>query len=117
VRDYTHLIRDLSLPDPDYRHVLAAAVAAAAEVIVTFNLKDFPTAALAEYGVEAQHPNAFLNAFIEAEPLDVLDAVRACFPRLTHPPLAVTDYLAVMRRLGLTRTAMFLDTNRPGWER
>lgn len=38
VADYEHLIDSLTLPDPDDRHVLAAAIRADAELIVTCNL-------------------------------------------------------------------------------
>ena len=47
VMGYAGLIPSLSLPDPDDRHVLAAAIVGRCDVIVTRNLKDFPNAALA----------------------------------------------------------------------
>jgi hypothetical protein len=40
--------------------VLAAAIVARADVIVTYNLKDFPATILEQYGIEAQHPDEFL---------------------------------------------------------
>lgn len=60
VTGYEPLIEAITLPDPDDRHVLAAAVKAHAEVLVTFNGKDFPAEALAPWGVEAKHPDDFL---------------------------------------------------------
>lgn len=45
---------------PKDRHVLAAAIRSRCEVIVTFNLKDFPAEALKDWNVEAQHPSKFL---------------------------------------------------------
>ena len=45
------LVERLSLPDPDDRHVLAAAIAGGAEVLLTLNRADFPTRTLARHGI------------------------------------------------------------------
>src|SRR5687768_12742747 len=60
VAAYQDLIPDLSLPDPDDRHVLAAAIAGRASLIVTWNLKHFPAAALQQHGVAGISPDDFL---------------------------------------------------------
>ncbi len=46
--------------DPKDRHVVAAAVHCDADIIVTSNLRDFPSAALLHYDITAFHPDAFL---------------------------------------------------------
>ena len=53
---YEHLIEDLHLPEPNDRHVLAAAIRGRADVIVTRNVKDFPAEPLSLFGIEEQHP-------------------------------------------------------------
>jgi hypothetical protein len=68
VTGFEDLIESISLPDPHNRHVFAAAIRAAAEVIVTLNLKDFPAAALVGYDIEAQHPDEFLVSLFDAAP-------------------------------------------------
>ena len=69
VDSYEDLIVGLSLPDDDDRHVLAAAIRCGADVIVTFNLKDFPIRSLEPFGIEAQHPDEFVeNLFIWIHP-------------------------------------------------
>ncbi len=57
---YEGIIESLSLPDSNDRHVLAAAIACRAHVIVTANLRDFPTASLHPYSITAQHPDDFV---------------------------------------------------------
>ena len=61
VEGYEPLIEGLSLPDPDDRHVLAAAIRAGAQTIVTINLRDFPAPSLAPFGIEAVHPDTFVE--------------------------------------------------------
>ena len=52
--------KPIGSPEPDDRHVVAAAIVGHANAIVTFNTKDFPTAVLVPYGIEVQHPDEFL---------------------------------------------------------
>ena len=74
VSGFEPLIETLILPDPDDRHVLAAAIHGGAQVIVTQNLKDFPSSALSRFSLRAQHPDAFLVELLHAEKLAVLKA-------------------------------------------
>src|SRR5690606_21408709 len=71
-------------PDPDDWHVLAAAIRCGASVIVTFNEKDFPPEALEPFGIEAQHPDLFIDNLFDLDPATTLPffASRAsCRPR------------------------------------
>jgi PIN domain len=115
VAEYADLIPTLTLPDRADRHVLAAAIVASAEVIVTFNGRDFPAAALAPHGVTAQHPDAFLHGLAAEMPSEVLAGARECFIRLVRPPVTASDYVAVSRRLGLVEIAAFLSDHRSSW--
>ena len=56
VTDYEDLIPALTLPDSDDRHVLAAAIRSSTNVIVTFNLDDFPLETLKKWGIERSTP-------------------------------------------------------------
>ena len=61
VDGFQTLITGLTLPDATDRHVLAAAIHAGAAVIVTYNLRDFPSSELAKFGIEAWHPDEFVE--------------------------------------------------------
>jgi predicted nucleic acid-binding protein len=76
VKDYEPLIEHITLPDPDDRHVLAAAITGQASVILTFNLKDFPQSLLRPYKIEAQHPDKFLCRLLRLKPDPVCTALR-----------------------------------------
>ena len=56
VTGHSQIVDSLTLPDPDDRHVLAAAIHSGAGLIVTFNLMDFPLESVAPHGVETRHP-------------------------------------------------------------
>lgn len=101
---YEALIPSLILPDPDDRHVLAAAIRCNASVIVTFNLKDFPEQALAPYGIESQHPDEFILHLIDHYPAEVCQAAKKHRSTLKNPPSTPDEYLERLLRLGLTRS-------------
>lgn len=108
VRGYEWRIPELYLPDPDDRHVLAAALHANADVIVTFNLADFPTAILSGYEVEAQHPDQFILGLIDASPELVCQAAKRQRESLKNPPLTADAYLASLERQGISNTVAAL---------
>ncbi|WP_299041416.1 RSP_2648 family PIN domain-containing protein [uncultured Tateyamaria sp.] len=58
----------LWLPDPSDVHVLAAAIAGSADIILTSNAKDFPRNILAEEGLSRADPDGFLLGCFEANP-------------------------------------------------
>lgn len=87
------LIATLTLPDPDDRHVLAAAIKGSAEIIVTYNLRDFPAEALTPYGLEALHPDAFITQLIELDASTVCLAVSRQRASLRNPPKTVREVL------------------------
>jgi len=82
----------IKLPDPNDRHVVAAAYAGGAEVLVTYNLRHFPEEALLPFELEPLHPDAFLTDLLVAEirangrPRRVLAAIRALRAGLRKPP-------------------------------
>lgn len=75
------------------RHVLAAAIVAKAEVIVTYNLKHFTADALAPYGIEAQHPDVFLTQLFDNDPDSMVEVIRKQFEDLKPPPHTVDELL------------------------
>ena len=74
VTGYESLIDGMA-NDPKDRHVLAAAIRAGAEVIVTFNIRDFPEAALKPYDTVAVHPDDFLLDQLDLYPGPTMHAL------------------------------------------
>lgn len=109
ITGYEPLIAGLALPDPDDRHVLAAAIVGRCDAIITFNQKDFPAAALAPYGIETQHPDDFFCNQLSLAPGLVCSALRKVRARLKNPPKTVEEYLAVLTRQGLVATVAELE--------
>jgi predicted nucleic acid-binding protein len=108
VSTYEDLIPGLTLPDPDDRHVLAAAIRAGADVIVTFNLADFPPEVLAKYDIEALHPDDLVDRLLDLDSEAVCAAVKLDRLSLKKPPKSVDEYLEDLQRQGLLRTVGML---------
>ena len=111
VSGYGARIPALSLPDENDRHVLAAAIEVRAAVIVTFNLSDFPAAALGAHGIEPLHPDTFLSALFEDDPGLFLRAVRTHRASLRNPPKTAADYVQTLRATGLKGLASRVEAH------
>lgn len=105
---YEELIDGLHLPDPDDRHVLAAAIRSGSQVIVTENVSDFPAAVLQTYNVEAQTPDVFVLHLIDLSPTTVFSVLEAQAAALRNPPMTVDQLLDRLAHSGLPRACAAL---------
>ena len=105
VTSFQDLIPSLSLPDENDRHVLAAAIKANADAIVTLNFKHFPEASLNPHGIEALHPDGFVLDLIDLNAHQVLDAAQQCWQRRRKPPITWGEYLDSLKRSLLPHSA------------
>jgi hypothetical protein len=110
VTGYEDLIEAVTLPDPDDRHILAAAIRGRADVIVTLNLSDFPAGILHSYGIEAQHPDQFVTHLLDLAPTAVYRAVKRQREALKNPPLSAEDLLKTLEKQQLVQTVAHLRT-------
>ena len=101
VENYDGLINTLELPDPNDRHVLAAAIKCQADVIVTNNIKDFPKAVLDRFDIDAQTPDIFLSHLFDLNETAFCRAVRQQRERLKKPPYSAQELLDVFYKQGL----------------
>lgn len=108
VQDFKHLIQSIELPDPNDRHVLAAACAGNADVIVTFNLKDFPEENVQKYNIEVLHPDQFITDLIHLDEENAFTAFRNQVERLKNPPKNAKDVLEALEKNKLYKSAGLL---------
>jgi predicted nucleic acid-binding protein len=101
VSDYEPLIDRLDLPDPDDRHVLAAAIKVGAQSIVTWNLKDFPKEKLAPWNIRAKSPEDFVLDQIGVDRQAVWACVQQIVDSRTQRPVTTEDVLNELARDGL----------------
>lgn len=109
VSGFEPLISGITLPDSNDCHVVAAAIRCKAEVIVTMNRKDFPRNLMAEFEIEALHPDEFIMDLFDLNQALVLKAVNAQRASFRQPAMGVTVYLDSLLRQGLPMTVSALD--------
>lgn len=96
---------------PKDRHVLAAAVRANADLIVTFNLKDFPAESLKPYDIKAVHPDVFLCDQFDLNPPKVKHIAEEIVSAMENNPITHPQYVKGLRKMGLTGFAEALESN------
>lgn len=110
VENFEHLIQVVELPDPNDCHVVAAAMHAGAEVIVTMNVKDFPPERIDRYNMSAQHPDDFVVDLMDLNKSKVMEAVARHRKSMKKPPKSADEYLDTLAIQGLVQT---VDALRP----
>ncbi|ESX24349.1 hypothetical protein X767_12015 [Mesorhizobium sp. LSJC264A00] len=98
VSGYEQLEGGIELPDPNDRHIVAAATLTRADVIVTFNLADFPTEVLKPLRLEARHPDEFVLDLFDISNDLFVDAVKKDYEHYIEPKLSFADYVECRRR-------------------
>jgi predicted nucleic acid-binding protein len=107
-QSYAHLVADMPGSDPDDRHHAAAAVAAGAGVLVTWNISDFPAAPLAARGVRVVDPDSSLCELYGELPHETAQTVVRLAAEKRNPPIATGDAVARLAKAGLPRFADLL---------
>lgn len=100
-------VKRLDMPDEGDRHVLAAAVAAHADILCTDNVKDFPPEAMASVGIELLTADALLSRLVAMYPSRMRDAHRTAVASLTGATDRST--IAALRRAKATQTADLVE--------
>jgi predicted nucleic acid-binding protein len=101
---YEHRINNLTLPDPGDRHVLAAAIETKANLIVTWNIKDFPENNLKPHGIVAVTPDDFILDQIELDYRLVIRAITNQKESLKNPAYTWQEFLQNLANQGLAKT-------------
>jgi hypothetical protein len=86
--------------------VLAAAVHAGVEILVTDNVKHFPDEVMQRHNIVVQTADDFLPGLYEAYPDEMADSVIAAVRERRRPPESVTDFLDDLAKCGVP---MFSD--------
>jgi len=111
VKAYEAIIPSIVLPDADDRHVVAAAVAAGASVIVTWNVRDFPAAELRRHRLRKLTPDIFLTRLYDQIPDAMIAAVARARRNLRRSKVSSKEFVAALRRQRLTRFVSKIESN------
>ncbi|MFZ4768372.1 MAG: PIN domain-containing protein [Roseimicrobium sp.] len=101
-------IESLSLPDENDRHVLAAAIEAEVDAIVTWNLGDFPKETLATHGIERWSPDELLMQLLRSDEDAVVRLMREHRASLRNPPKSADEYLETLEQQRLSQSVQVL---------
>jgi hypothetical protein len=108
VTDYSDLTSAMTNEEGD-RHVLAAAVRANAEVVVTFNLRHFPSSSLAPYEIEARHPDGFLLDQLDLYEALTISGMLSVVSSYERPPMTIRQFIERLQRAGVPRFAARIE--------
>ncbi len=104
VENFEELIPSLKLPDKDDRHVFACAIRCNADLIVTYNSKDFPADELSKYDLEVQLPDELTSNLIDINPELACKAFNKMVKRLKKPRKTKNEVLNSLKMCGVNKS-------------
>lgn len=111
VENFEDLIPSINLKDTDDRHVVACAIRCNADLIVTFNIKDFPKKELSKYDIEIQIPDEMISNLIDINPKLACKAFNKMIKRLKNPKKTMDEVLTTLIKCGLHKSIEKLKNN------
>jgi len=108
VQEYARHVQGITLPDFNDRHVVAAAIAGGASMVVTWNIRDFPAAELARYGLRRETPDQFLLGLHAVAPKAVIASAANARLNLRVSTPNADDFVATLDQQGLVGFAAIL---------
>jgi len=109
IKNYENYIPNINLPDENDRHVVTVAIKSKADVIVTFNLKDFPEQELNNFNIIALHPDIFLEQLLIHNTVKFIDAMEEQIKMLKNPPISKKEFVKILQNSKLPQTATRLS--------
>lgn len=104
VENFEVFLSGINLRDKDDRHVVACAIKCNADIIVTFNIKDFSTKELAKFGLEIQNPDELISNLIDINPKLARKAFNKMVKRLKNPKKTIDEVLTTLEKCGLRKS-------------
>lgn len=111
VENFEVFISGVNLRDKDDRHVVACAIRCNADLIVTFNIKDFSTKELAKFGIEIQNPDELISNLIDINPKLVHKAISKMVKRLKNPKKTMDEVLTILEKCGIKKSVEKFKNN------
>lgn len=108
VSGFEDYIPRLNLPDPNDRHVLAAAIVGKCDLLITKNIRHFPAEYLSSLGIRVLSPDDFLVALLLSNPGDFCASVSRVLSRLDNPAYTFDQYVSLLRTGELIQTSTLL---------
>ncbi len=105
VSGWERLEGSIVLPDENDRHVVACALVAGADAIVTNNIRDFPAETLAPLNIEVIRMDDFLLDLFDLGPEEFAAVIREQASDAMHPPLSTHEVLDNLDAAGAPETA------------
>ncbi len=108
ISGYETLSLDVSLPDENDNHVLAAAIKCDAQHIVTDNIKDFPNEILEPFGIESITADEFLFRTSELYAEESIMVIKAMREEYYKPAFSPPEFIMDLNAKGLPKLASWV---------